>query len=470
MINQNEKEQRTLISETDWLASEPVFYNPRTGSASVSIHDVTDNEKEPAVHTEGLYNFLNFGYSVYGQTPLEDVCFLRHSSKLWRKGDGSLEVEYLDDPFDSCDDWRLSETDIIELIRERVRSWEASLPSDQEIVLPLSGGFDSRLLLWCLECPERVRAYTYGISEDQSRSAEVVRAEILAKKFGLRWERVQLGHFHNYLDDWDELFGPSTHSHGMYHFEFYNRIREGFSEPAAFLSGIFGDVWAGSVSPQNLEAPQDLIKLGYTHGLNADPGNLLMPMSHSIRDSFWECNRKKLGSDYRFQVLTTVRLKIMLISYLMRVPRKFGFEAWTPYLDPDVAMAMLNLPQDRRRDRLWQRDFFSKVGLDLEERCLRFDPRNTLILQGLSKVPLRPLSVETLDGYFRPEFISWINRHARIEGHGGLAHKLARIPKVGGALRRLGLAPKTLPAYHAYLCVYPLEQILNRGLSMKCSV
>ena len=83
--------------------------------------------------------------------------------------------------------------------------------------------------------------------EDQSRSFEVVQAKALANRFGIRWERIPLGDFHHYFDDWDAEFGLSTHAHGMYHFEFYTKIRERLKGRHAFLSGIVGDAWAGSI-------------------------------------------------------------------------------------------------------------------------------------------------------------------------------------------------------------------------------
>lgn len=255
-----------------------------------------------------------------------------------------MEVETMDDPFDRYDNYRLSESDVIDLIRERVRAWEAKLPGDQEIVLPLSGGFDSRLLLWCLRDPSRVRAYTYGISNNQSQSTEVVFAKALVQRFGVRWEQIPLGGFHSYFEDWDAEFGLSTHAHGMYHYEFYHKIRENLQGAHVLLSGIVGDAWAGSIPVQTLECSRDLLSLGYTHGVRANAEKLLLPRDHDLREDFWRVNREKL-LDPRFQIVTSMRLKLILLSYLTRVPMTFNLTSWTPYLDIDIAMAMLNLPQ-----------------------------------------------------------------------------------------------------------------------------
>lgn len=447
--------------ETDWLASTPVFYNVRMGLASTNIHDVMPSPSSLSLHPEGLYNYLDFGYSVFGQTPIEGVQFLSPSSRIDRKDDGTLNVVRLADPLDHWWDFRISEADVIDLIRERVQKWETSLPSDQEIVLPLSGGFDSRLLLWCLKDKSRIRAYTYGISQDQDRSMEVVHARALARKFDIRWERVELGSFHRYFNDWDAEFGVSIHAHGMYHFEFYSKIRESLKGKQALLSGIIGDAWAGSIPVRKLSRPDDLLELGHTHGLRADPDRMRLTTMHQLKQKFWLENRNLLG-EHRFQVITSMHFKLMLLSYLMRVPRLFNFAPWTPYLDIDIAMAMLNLPPKRRRNRQWQRDFFANVGLDLENQGLISARSNNLNFQALRKKPLQPLNKELMSMVIDSTYVDWINEKVKIGFIDNSLNLMCAIPKIGGGLRRLKLCPRTSEAYCAYLCMRPIQKLMER--------
>ena len=113
----------------------------------------------------------------------------------------------------------------------------------------------------------------------------------------LNWEQIHLGNFHNFFEDWDKEFGISTHAHGMYHLEFYKKISEIVKRECAFLSGIFGDVWAGNVPKININSPKDLIKLSYSHGLYADKKKIKIKKkqnySTELRDQFWITNKKK---------------------------------------------------------------------------------------------------------------------------------------------------------------------------------
>jgi hypothetical protein len=52
-----------ILFETDWLASQPVFYNERTGKASHNINDVIDYTNLE-FDREGFNNYVDFGYSV----------------------------------------------------------------------------------------------------------------------------------------------------------------------------------------------------------------------------------------------------------------------------------------------------------------------------------------------------------------------------------------------------------------------
>jgi len=243
------------VFETDWLASHPVFYNELTGKVSYNINDVIDYANLE-LHIEGFNNYLDFGYSILEQTPVKHVKFLRHSSRLLVDEQGKLSVEYPDDPVEAWLDRRYSEEDVFDLIQSKVRDWERSV--EGEIVIPTSGGYDTRLLNWMIEDKSRVRSFTYGISDNQEESFEVVYARRLSEILGTRWEQIPLGDFHKYFDDWDRLFGVSTHAHGMYHFEFYTKILPKVSGGNPFLSGIIGDAWAGSVNIPALESCADV--------------------------------------------------------------------------------------------------------------------------------------------------------------------------------------------------------------------
>ncbi len=460
MKNINNVKNKKIIFETDWLASNSYFYNSKTGLNSKKINDTITSNDEVKFNKEGLYNYLDYGYSVFGQTPLENVKFMKPSSRLIKLDNGELLEEKLPDPLEKFIDYKLSENDLIELIQERVQKWESKVPKRSNIILPLSGGFDSRLLLWCLKDKDRINSYTYGLSEDQSKSTETVHARKLAELYNLNWSQVKIGNFHSYIRNWYNEFGISTHTHGMYHFEFYNKIRNTLKGEHSFLSGIFGDVFAGNVKTQKIESSDQLIKLGYVHGLCANPSKLKINCEFNLRDKFWMENKENL-KDYRYQIITTIRLKIMLISYLIKIPSLFSFNTWSPYLDIDIAMAMLNLPKERRLNRKWQIDFFKKNNLYLEGQNLKSDNKNLLNLVATLNQPLIPLDAKLLSSLIDEDYVIWINKNIKLNNFNKFKGKLFRIPKLSRIFKELGFQ-SFWNAYSAYLTLKPLEMFLKK--------
>lgn len=446
-----------VVASSDWLGSDPIYYSPSHGDWSRNVNSLL-SPSQRQFHLEGLTNFVRFGYSVFGQTPIQEIQVLEYASDLITAADGGLQIRSRPDPALEHLDRGLSESDVIELVRSRVREWETS--HSDVIIVPLSGGFDSRLILWAIEDKSRVRAFSYGLSPSQSDSWEVTYAQEVARRLGVRWEHIRLGEYHRFIPDWLARYGVATHAHGMYQMEFYQAVQARLgSARARVLSGIFGDVWAGSTGFRRLHQPTDLLWLGYRHGMHGDDRQLIARSEAPSMEEFWARN-KELINDPRTQPLMTIRLKMILISYLLSVPELYGFDAWSPFLDAEVAMAMSSLPSVRREHRRWQRDFFTRVGLDLEGERVRGSRRMALNSYALAVQPVAPLDVRLLESLFEPTYVAWINRKARWTRRGDMVRFLLSVPKLRGALRLSGLEDSSWRAYCAYLTLLPIEREL----------
>ena len=447
-----------LLFETDWLASHPVFYNERTGKASHSINDVIDYENLE-FDPEGFNNFLDFGYSVFEQTPIKHVKFLRHSARLLVDDQGRLTVKYLPDPAKDRLNKRCAEEDVLDLLQSKVRQWERSCSG--RIIIPTSGGYDSRLLNLLIEDKSRIRSFTYGISPRQSESYEVVYAQRLAHILGTMWEQVVLNNFHRYFEEWDELYGVSTHAHGMYHIDLYRQIKSRVDTESPLLSGIVGDAWAG-IFVDMIDCPGDVPRLGYTHGIHASSSASRLTSKNGAVERYYEMKRQEL-LDPRMRIVELVRFKIILLSYLMRVPGYLGFKPWSPFLDIDVAMSMLNLPSVRRKERIWQRDYFRKNGVDLASMDLKGSNQNNLDLQGIRHVTPPPLDATLLSEIVEPAYVDWINKNVcRRHRSRELFVNSETFCRIWARLEREGIGSQQQLAYNAYITLKPIENILKR--------
>jgi hypothetical protein len=137
--------------------------------------------------------------------------------------------------------------ELFELNRALVRR---SLADAEDIILPLSSGYDSRMIFSVLSNEKdllaKTRCFTYG----SSGSIEVEGGRRLSKLKGIEWHHVDLPcRFltRRYLEDISNIFGASLHMHGMYQLEFFNEIKAkyGVSSATRLTSGFMTGVPAG---------------------------------------------------------------------------------------------------------------------------------------------------------------------------------------------------------------------------------
>lgn len=454
----------SLVFESDWLASRPFFYNVKTGRASENVNDVIDlvnAEFDP----EGFNDYLDLGMSAFGRTPLRDVHTLRYSSRLY-SGPRGLRVEHLDDPAEEWLDRRSTVDEVLGMASVKVNDAAAS---DAEIVVPTSGGLDSRLIDVLLTDRRRVRTFTYGINDHPERSFETVKARELAERLGLRWELIPLGDFHRYFDEWDALFGISTHAHGMYHIEFYRAIRPRVAQGSMLLSGVAGDWFAGNDDETHrmgtIDGVADVMKVLWTGGLVADSNYSRFKSEHLGAQRLLE-EQPRFRTEPLPRTLAVVRVRMALLSYLLTVPAFCGLRPRAPLADIEVAMRMLTLPTELRDGRRWQHEFFARQGLDLESESLDVDFRNTLNFRGMRRAPLRPLDAALLSEVVEADYVRWVNRWVGPLGRSSEAlYRLGWVPgfrRAVEALRPTGWQGLRLRAYGAYLTLKPIETLLRR--------
>ena len=382
--------------ETDWLGSNSVFYDLVTSRAALTINELLDgNVINPDLI--GIYNYLNYGFSVYGRTVVENIRMTEPNSVLKRLPTGALSYESLDDPVAQLINQSSTVQDVENLISEWFDREQALKPTKEtKYILPLSGGFDSAMLAWFLKEKKNVHAFTYGISWFQKFSFETLNARSTAHRLNMNWSQVKLGKFHNFMEVQHELYGPTTHAHSMYHFEFYTKILDklGAGQFQA-LSGIYGDIWAGSWNfNTELNSSADLRNLAIRHGLYSERlvkrfQELYPDMSFTIdEDAFFKRNRELLKSP-KFRIITAARIKISLIRHLIDTPTFLGIETKSPFLDIRVAMSMLNLPENIRSNRRWQKSFLKEKNI-LPRKNLFSDYSNDLDFYGCYSCPPEP--------------------------------------------------------------------------------
>lgn len=397
-----------IVIENDWLGSIPIFYNKNEIVISTLPNLCLFNKN---VSLEGLFDFCEFGYSVFEQTVFEDIRFMRYYSKL-TCSEREVIVEYKDDPVlkNSFLSGNVSEIDVIGLIKRYINDLERGL--GRSIVIPISGGYDSRFLTSLVSDKSCILGYTYGVSENQMDSYEVVYAKKLSEIFSIKWAQIELNSFNDYIDDWFGLYGFSTHLHGMYHIEFYRKILEGglVDSGSVLLSGIVGDAWSDYGKFKNIDLEKDLINLGFNHGICLDTSILCQPSfsASNARKIFFDSHVSFLKDD-RIKSVFVVRAKMILLSYLTQVPEYFGMLVSTPFLNYEIVRSILSINDARRYKRRWQRDYFASTGADFERMKLSCTRDNDLDYSVGINQHFEPIDTSIMADYFCINTLNDIN-------------------------------------------------------------
>ncbi|NQD71315.1 hypothetical protein HP439_11345 [Sphingobacterium shayense] len=447
------------VARGNWVGFGTVFYNLKSGKYSKNINEVIDH-RNLEIDREGLAAYLDFGYSVFGRTPVKDVRYLLPGEFLVLQDD-NLSVRQGEDTTLRKLGIPSRVEDVLGLLENSVNNWASSFSED--ILIPTSGGFDSRLLNVLTADKERIHSYTYGTSYHQNKSREAVYASELSKKLGTYWKRIDLGKFNQYIPDWYGKFGPAVAASGTYHMEFYKKIKHNEQDrKLGLLSGIIGDAWAGAVNVPPVTGPAEYIKLGYTHGMSADSSRAINASYKELAEQAYERNRDHLDIP-EFRIITAMRTKMMLLQYLISVPEEEGFFGYSPFIDEDISLATLNLPIYERQGRKWQRDYFRDRGLLFEEQKHDYTYQNSLNYDALRHETLDPLNVKLLREVFREEYIHWINAELADMGMSErVFQRLMHTPKVKEVLKLAGFKNKLISAYFAYITIKPIEILLEK--------
>ncbi|MDR2285441.1 MAG: hypothetical protein LBE37_19670 [Sphingobacterium sp.] len=445
------------IARGNWVGFDTVFYNESTGKHSLSINEVIDFPNLE-IDREGLAAYLDFGYCVFGRTPVKHVRYLL-PHQLLKQIDGKLQVEDGADTTLAYLEKRTTEEEVLELLRKSVQDWESSFTED--ILVPTSGGFDSRLLNLLVSDKSRIHAYTYGTSNKQGKSREVVYAKELATRLGIHWERVDLGSFNGYQNDWFSLFGCSVGAVGTYHMEFFDKIK-GIEQGNGLrmLSGIIGDAWAGAVAVRPITSAMDYRILGHTHQMTADSQRAMGVDYRGLIESLYD-KQKDLLQEPKYRIITAMRTKMMLLKSLITIPNHFGYQGYSPFLEENIALAMLNLPDDRKVDRIWQREYFKNNNVLFEQERHAYTYQNSLNYYALSQHKLELLDVDVLKEVINVDYLQWINNKLQhISGAQRIYQTLMHTPKVKGVMKMLGFKNELIQAYFAYTTLKPIEKLL----------
>jgi hypothetical protein len=275
--------------ESDYAGSVPFYYcskGPLVVSNFMSVIEAELNSSQSDIDPAALFGFVKFGHSVWDETVWKNISAGTPSAKTFLIANSNAHpraVEFrLDGLLDKGHSSYSSRKDSVSQLKSlNIELVQESLKDSEQIVLPLSSGLDSRLILAGISEDANLRKKTLAVTYGPKGSIEVKSAKILADLCHVDWLHLDLPlNFlsEEYLSKTSLVFASSLHMHAMYQFEFLNQLKQAtqVSDKAVITTGFMTGVPSG----------QHITKVG-SGKPNLEPMSFLEKFSQS---RYWSQN------------------------------------------------------------------------------------------------------------------------------------------------------------------------------------
>lgn len=349
-----------IVAANDWINTNPVFYHEKTGRYSTRLLDVVDFPTFEWDWT-GLHIYLKFGYCALGRTPVKHVRYLQALQQLVKDKEGKLKAIHEDEMvLDGLEAPATTPEEVLHMLQQAVTTY---LADTSDVTIPLTAGFDSRLLASMVPAGVSARTFTFGTTITPEQDREVVYARWVAERLGQHWQYVPIeGYWTDYAAAFP-IFTLECNASYLHYYRFQRQVHAAGGGGKS-LSGLVGDAFAGKFDVAKPKSPEEIHLLALTHGIHGHAHLLLQPATEYKQEvaAYLEHHRHLLEHP-QGRIVALLRNKMMLLRFLLRIPDYMGSTCLAPYVLPDIALAMLRLPPDTRTNRLWQRQYFEQKGL-----------------------------------------------------------------------------------------------------------
>jgi len=264
-----DKKVKSLNIVVDRYRSIPLFYSVNDNVVCVSdisnsLNRLTQNSE---IDETSELQFLLSGFVTGNKTLYKNICQVQPGSLVSITADKTvIEQHYFKffpeiKKFENVDVLESQLKSIIYRIKDRLKL----ACKNKKVFVPLSGGNDSRLIMWMLSESgvEDVICYTYGVSSNPQR--EIARQ--IAERLGYEWYFIEYS-----KEKWkqsleqgsiEDFFIFSSNGTSLPHIQDYAAVKELerkglITENSIFLPGHVGDAWANEFASNTLEEPYPL--------------------------------------------------------------------------------------------------------------------------------------------------------------------------------------------------------------------
>lgn len=356
----------------------PLHYTLSNGE--LTITDQPDNIlcQENTLNEQGIQDYLTSSFTLAGETLINEISQIKPFHYITYNNKTLQEREYKNFLFKKSDEQSLSEEQLAQTIRQAFTRVMESIRGRQ-VVVPLSGGYDSRLIATLLYQTgyKNVICYTLGDAE----SDECTTAIKVCKQFGYKIYQINstTSQFTNFTQtaEYEQYY---RFIGGLSNFTWLFEVpailtlkREGVLEPnAVFMPGHSGDFLAGSQMYKSLLSDNSSIDAYISAIMNE---RFIYGYNPNTQKKVKECLLTTINEGYTpmssFHWFMMQNLLSGSVNNAARVYEFFGYDVRLLYWDIPLMQSMLSLPfSDLYKCNLYRKclehHFFKPANVDYE--------------------------------------------------------------------------------------------------------
>lgn len=303
-------DQRKVTAIVDRKRSMPLFYY-KDGLSWV-VTDKVSHKADYAMNQTAVKEFLLTGFTANEKTLYDGVNQVEAGSYIQIQEDGkSRSKEYYQfyhHPVEKdLDQFSLELRNVFhEVFEDLIIRLKTKVP-----ILPLSGGYDSRIIALLLKeyGLEDIASFTYGKRENK----EALVSKDIADRLGLKWDFVEYKkndwHRWYHSNEWKQYVDFAVNGSSMAHLQDWPAVREitnKHDRDYVFIPGHSGDFVAGShlayeITEDRAFTAEDVVQftLNKHHklwdiekGLHASAGDVLAEIKRSFGDLPFQTNEQ----------------------------------------------------------------------------------------------------------------------------------------------------------------------------------
>jgi hypothetical protein len=353
----------------DWVGSIPVFHAPTPNGRIASTLEpaIVDQCGFGAedVYSPGLLALLLWGHYFSDWTLFKDMKVVpADCTATWDASGFRATQLFTITP--SEDRWQSGWDDMIdEMYHLSKAAIQKSLGDQDQWLLPLSSGLDSRLIAGVAsELGADVRAYTWGVP----KTSDVIHAKTIAQKLDIPWQCIEPGNTYltDYRDTWSDLFGSAMHFHGMYQMPFLDALR---TVSGTISSGFIGECLTGYDTKllwetHTSKVPYQITTDGYLHWqlneLRALMNDPIDEPLHEIATAVDELRESIPGAAFQQLKYLVLWGRQRHFTYFQSLMSDYWKGVSTPYLNRGYARFSLALPKVVIDDRVLQQAMLAR--------------------------------------------------------------------------------------------------------------